>query len=173
MAKAMGKGRRDELGTGGKPVQANQDSGQTRPHGERAFFRISEAEHTMTPAGPSASNRSPRTFSEGGVFASSCRSTFTAPSARQPESALRIQLRRNAMPASALGRFRCHRRHSKKTRPQTRVRLGALSVDAGRGQREVQSDVRRDGDERRRDRLRRGARWRRGRGWMRHSRPSS
>ena len=55
MAKAMGKGRRDELGTGGKPVQANQDSGQTRPHGERAFFRISETNDTMTPAGPSAS----------------------------------------------------------------------------------------------------------------------
>jgi hypothetical protein len=48
------KGQRDELGTGGKPVQAIQDSGQTRPHGERAIFRISETNSNMTPAGPSA-----------------------------------------------------------------------------------------------------------------------
>ena len=44
------------------------------------------------------------------------------------------------------------------TRPQTRKRLGAWSVDAGRGQRGVQSDVRRDGGGRRRDQLRREAR---------------
>jgi hypothetical protein len=35
------------------------------------------------------------------------------------------------------------------TRPQTRERLGAWSVDAGRGQRGVQSDVRPCGDGRR------------------------
>jgi hypothetical protein len=50
------------------------------------------------------------------------------------------------------------------TRPQTRERQGAWSVDAGRSQRGVQSDVRRDDGERRRDQLRRAARRRLGRG---------
>ena len=50
------------------------------------------------------------------------------------------------------------------TRPQTRERQGAWSVDAGRGQRGVQSDVRRDGGGRRSDQLRREARERRARG---------
>jgi hypothetical protein len=35
------------------------------------------------------------------------------------------------------------------TRPQARVRMGAWSVDTGRSQRGVQSDVSRDGGERR------------------------
>ena len=52
------------------------------------------------------------------------------------------------------------RRAPTHTRPQTRKRQGAWSVDTGRGQRGVQSDVRRDGDGRRRGLLRRGARGR-------------
>jgi len=157
------KGQRDELGTGGKPVRAIQDSGQTRPHGERAIFRISETSDTMTPAGPSA---------RIGVQECSAEAPFlqvlaTAPSpfpANYCERALygfdsgttRCQL--------PPGRFRCRCRHSKKPRPQTRERQGAWSVDAGRGQRGVQSDVRRDGGGRRRHQRRRGARGRRGRG---------
>ena len=50
------------------------------------------------------------------------------------------------------------------TRPQARVRMGAWSVDAGRSQRGVQSDIRRDGDGRPQDQQRRGARVRLGRG---------
>ncbi len=50
------------------------------------------------------------------------------------------------------------------TRPQTRKRQGAWSVGAGRGQRGLQSDVRRDDGGHRRDQLRRAARGRRGRG---------
>ena len=54
-------------------------------------------------------------------------------------------------------------------RPQTRERQGAWSVDAGRSQRGVQSDVRRDGDGRPQDQQRRAARVRLGRGQHRNS----
>ena len=49
-------------------------------------------------------------------------------------------------------------------RPQARVRMGAWSVDAGRSQRGVQSDIRRDGDGRPQDQQRRGVQVRQGRG---------
>ena len=88
-------------------------------------------------------------FSEGVTFAILHRDVFAVGHKLFPEGALWRPLGRNAMStpdrsASTLTPMA----PPTHTRPQARVRLGAWSVDVGRGQRGVQSDVRRDGDER-------------------------
>ncbi len=162
--KGIRKGGRDELGTGGKPVQANQDSGQTRPHGgacARPNLRIHPDNDS---GGAECKYWAPGIFSEGVTFVILHRNMFAVAHNLAPEGALRPPLGRNAMPtpdrsASALTPMA----PPTHTRPQARVRLGAWSVDVGRGRRKVHRDVRRDGGGRRRGQLRRGARERRGR----------
>ena len=174
MEKGIRKGGRDELGTGGKPVQANQDSGQTRPHGGACALPNLRSHLDNDSGGAECKYWGPGMFSEGVTFAILQRHVFAAGHNLAPEGALRPPLGRNAMPtpdrsASTLTPIA----PPTHTRPQARVRLGAWSVDVGRGQRGVQRGVRRDGGGRRRGRLRRGARGRQGPGWTRHSRPSS
>ena len=113
--------------------------------------------------GAECKDRIPKMFSGGAQFASSrpAPSPLPATYCQRALYGFDSGTTRCQLPP---GRFRCRCRHSKKPRPQTRERQGAWSVDAGRGQRGVQSDVRRDGGGRRRHQRRRGARGRRGRG---------
>jgi hypothetical protein len=147
----------------GSPFRPTKTRYKPRPHGERALFRISAATSTMPPAGPSASIKVPG-YSATVEFLqvlAEAPSPFHANYCQSVLYGFDSGVTRCQPPPV---RFRCHCRPSKKTRPQARERQGAWSVDAGGSQRGVQSDVRRDGDGRRRDLLRRAARRRRGLG---------
>ena len=98
LKKEVGKGERDEMGTGGKPVQANQDSGQTRPHGGAwALSNLRNRPHNDS-GGAECKYQSPGIFSEGVTFAILHRDVFAAGHNLAPEGALRPPLGRNAMP---------------------------------------------------------------------------
>ena len=97
MEKEVGKGGRDELGTGGKPVQANQDSGQTRPHGGACALPNLRSRAKHVSGEDECKYWSPGIFSEGVTFVILHRNMFAVAHNLAPEGALRTQLRRNAM----------------------------------------------------------------------------
>jgi len=97
MEKEVGKGGRDELGTGGRPVQANQDSGQTRPHGGACAIPNLRSHLDKDSGGAECKYWSPGMFSEGVTFAILHRDVFAAGHNLAPEGALRPPLGRNAM----------------------------------------------------------------------------
>jgi hypothetical protein len=109
-------------------VQANQDSGQTRPH--RGAWALSNlrSRPDNDSGGAECKYQSPGIFSEGVTFVILHRDVFAAGHNLAPEGALRPPLGRNAMPtpdrsASAL----TPKAPPTHTRPQARVRLGAWS----------------------------------------------
>jgi hypothetical protein len=94
------------------------------------------------------------------LFMCSCISASGTVNQRQ----IGARMRRGSVAWSCGESWERPRRAPTHTRPQARVRMGAWSAGTGRSQREVQCDVRRDGDGRRRCQPRRAARGRRGRG---------
>ena len=155
-------------------MQANQESGQTRPHGGACTLPNLRSRAKRASGEAGCKYWDPGILSGGVTFATLHRDMVAVAHDLPLGGALRPQLGRDAMPTpDRSAPTLTPMAPPTHTRPQARVRLGAWSVDVGRGQRGVQRDVRRDGGGRRRGRLRRGARRRQGPGWMRHSRPSS